>query len=430
MAGVTTPEVPAMSEHPIRWLAAFIAVAICAAGCGNMGLTQPAGSKVAACSWLSAPAAPQTSGGAQSDTIVMIDASASFWPKAGASAELPENLVQLATSNLLTNFSSRGTRLISLGLFGGSSTTIDWKLGDVALPVPTGSSQRIQAEENAAGSCLNSLVASAESAAPQVPGTDEMAALAGAAGQLQGATASDDRVVLITDGLSNTGCLNLSKVISQGQSASAVLAACPEHAGLASLHGVDLHVFGVGFQAATPPLTTAEQAWVVNYWQGLCTALGVASGASCVASASTDAARTSDVTRLADPAIVFPKVPKGAGGLSVPADLLFAFDSARLSPAGQSYLDIVLQQIKGQGRTITKVIGHTDAVGTAAYNIGLSRRRADAVQSYLAPRGFADVRAVGVGEAGPACSPQYTPAGAPIRSCMAQDRRVQILLGG
>ncbi len=410
-----------MSEHPIRWLTAIIALAICAAGCGNMGLTQTAGSRVTACPWLSAPAASQTSGGAQSDTIVMIDASASFWPRAGASAELPDNLVQLATSELLANFTSRGTRLISLGFFGGSSTTIDWKLGDVALPVPTGSGQRIQAEEKAAGSCLNSLVASAESAAPQVPGTDEMAALAGAGGQLQGAAASDDRVVLITDGLSNTGCLNLSKVISQGQSASAVLAACPEHAGLAALHGVDLHVFG--------PLTTAEQAWVVNYWQGLCTALGVASGASCVASASTDAARTSDVTRLADPAIVFPAIPKGAGGLSVPADLLFAFDSARLSPAGQSYLDIVLQQIKGQGRTITEVIGHTDAVGSKAYNMGLSQRRAAAVQSYLASRGFTSVRAVGVGEAGPDCSPQYTPAGAPIESCMAQDRRVQIILG-
>ncbi len=410
-----------MSEHPIRWLTAIIALAICAAGCGNMGLTQTAGSRVTACPWLSAPAASQTSGGAQSDTIVMIDASASFWPRAGASAELPDNLVQLATSELLANFTSRGTRLISLGFFGGSSTTIDWKLGDVALPVPTGSGQRIQAEEKAAGSCL--------SAAPQVPGTDEMAALAGAGGQLQGAAASDDRVVLITDGLSNTGCLNLSKVISQGQSASAVLAACPEHAGLAALHGVDLHVFGVGFQAASPPLTTAEQAWVVNYWQGLCTALGVASGASCVASASTDAARTSDVTRLADPAIVFPAIPKGAGGLSVPADLLFAFDSARLSPAGQSYLDIVLQQIKGQGRTITEVIGHTDAVGSKAYNMGLSQRRAAAVQSYLASRGFTSVRAVGVGEAGPDCSPQYTPAGAPIESCMAQDRRVQIILG-
>jgi len=426
---MTAPEAPAMPEHPIRWLATLIALVICAAGCGNMGLTQPTGSKVVACPWLSPSAAPQTSGGVQSDTVVMIDASASFWPKAGASAELPDSPVQLATNELLTNFNSRGTRLISLGLFDGSSSTIDWKLGGVALPVPTGDDQEIQAEQQAAGNCLNSQVASAESIAPQVPGTDEMGALAAAGGQLQGASASDDHVVLITDGLSNTGCLNLSKVIRQGQSASAVLAACPEHADLAALRNVDLHLFGVGFQAANPPLTTAEQAWVTNYWQGLCTALGVASAASCVAPASTDAARTSDVSRLADPAIVFPTVPKGPGGLTVPADLLFAFDSATLSSAGQSYLDIVLQQIKEQGRTITKVIGHTDAVGGEAYNMDLSQRRAAAVQSYLASHGFTSVEAIGVGEADPACSPQYTPAGAPIESCMAQDRRVQIILG-
>ena len=119
-----------------------------------------------------------------------------------------------------------------------------------------------------------------------------------------------------------------------------------------------------------------------------------------------------------------------AGSVPVPSDLLFAFNSAVLSAAGQSYLDILLQQIKGQGRTITKVVGHTDAVGTAAYNMGLSQRRADAVRAYLASHGFTGVTAVGVGEADPACSPEYTSSGAPIASCMAEDRRVQIILGG
>ena len=99
--------------------------------------------------------------------------------------------------------------------------------------------------------------------------------------------------MLITDGLSNTGCLNLSKVISRGQSASSVLASCPERAGLAALRGVGLRLYGVGLQAVSPPLTTAEQTWVENYWQDLCTALGVASAASCVAPAQADDARSS-----------------------------------------------------------------------------------------------------------------------------------------
>jgi OmpA-OmpF porin, OOP family len=416
-----------MLKRTIRCLAVIAALLSSATGCGNFGLTSPSGSTVA-CPWLSPSAAAQPTS-VQSDTIVMIDISASFWPKSGRPAELPDGPVQLAVQQLLTNFDSAGTRLISLGLFDGSSATIDWKLGGVALPVPTGDSQSIQAEQQAASNCLTGIVASAASTAPQTPGTDEMAALAAAGSQLRGPTAHA-HVVLITDGLSNTGCLNLSTVLRQGRKASAVLASCPERGSLAALRSVSLRLYGIGYQAANPPLSTAEQAWVENYWQQMCAALDVASAGSCVASAGSDTVRTSNVSRLADPQIVFPTVPHKAGSLLVPSDLLFAFNSAVLSAAGQSYLDILLQQIRTQGRTITKVVGHTDAVGTAAYNMGLSQRRAAAVQAYLASHGFAGVTAVGVGEADPACFPEYTPGGAPIPSCMAKDRRVQIILGG
>jgi OOP family OmpA-OmpF porin len=110
--------------------------------------------------------------------------------------------------------------------------------------------------------------------------------------------------------------------------------------------------------------------------------------------------------------------------------LLFAFNSAQLSAAGQAYLGILTSELKAQGRTILKVIGHTDAVGGDAYNLALSLQRAQAVTAYLDQHGFPDVSAVGVGKADPVCSPQYTATGAPIEPCMAKDRRVQIILGG
>jgi OOP family OmpA-OmpF porin len=417
-----------MPEHVVGRLAVLIAVILSVAGCGDLGLTS-GGSTADACSWASSPADVQP-GTVQSDTVVLIDISASFWPRKGQSAQLPDGPAQVAASQLLTDFGGAGTRLVSLGTFDGSSSTIDWKLGNVALPVPTGDEQAIQAQQQAADSCLSRVVTSAVGARPQQPGTDVMAALAAGGTQLQGVPAAHSHVVLITDGLSNTGCLNLSKVITQGQSASAVVAGCPEHAGLAALRGVSLQLFGVGFQAASPPLSSAEQAWVENYWRDLCTALEVRSPASCLTPAEADVTRTSDVSRPTDPAIAFPAVAATAPKLTVPADLLFAFNSANLSAAGQSYLGILIQEIKAQGRTITEVIGHTDAVGTRAYNLGLSQRRADAVQAYLAARGFSGVTATGVGEADPACSPEYTSAGVPIESCMARDRRVQILLGG
>jgi OmpA-OmpF porin, OOP family len=419
-----------MAEHPARRRVAAAGLIIMAAagltGCGGVTVIQdPPG----ACPWTTQPAAPPGTA-ARSDTVIMIDISASFWPKSGQTVQQPDGLAQLVASEVETAFVNPGTRLVSVGLFGGSSTTIDWTLTNQALPPATGNGQEIKGEAQAAGQCLSTMVAAASRTAPQVPGTDVMAALAAAGQQLAGNLAVRDHVALVTDGLSNTGCLSLNKVISQGQNASSVLADCPERASLAALRGVGLQLFGVGLQAANP-LTSAEQAWVENYWNNLCVALGVASPASCVAPAQTkDYPRTSAVSRPGDPAIAFPAVRSGADSVQVPADLLFAFNSATLSAAGQSYLDILLAQLRAQGRSITKVIGHTDAVGTQAYNLGLSQRRAGAVEAYLAGHGFSGVAAVGVGEADPACSPQYTPAGAPIESCMAQDRRVQILLRG
>lgn len=363
--------------------------------------------------------------------MVLVDITGSFWPKAGQQASLPGDPTAIAVDALLQNFGSAGTRLVSFGTFDGSSATVDWKLAGAALPVPTGDSAQIANQQQIAGDCLTSTVKSAITLAPQAPGTDVMAALAAAGQQLQNAPASAAKdVVLITDGLSNTGCLNLSDVLSKGQSASTVLSSCPERAGLALLRGIRLQLDGIGFQATQPPLDTAEQAWVQSYWTEMCAALQVASRASCVAAAGQDIARAAAGSRLSDPAIKFPVVPPDTTEVPVPADLLFAFDSAALSASGQAYLTLLTEKLKAAGRGITKVIGHTDAAGTASYNLGLSQRRAAAVSAYLAAHGFTRVTATGVGEADPVCSPQFTANGAPIPSCMAQDRRVQIMLGG
>jgi OOP family OmpA-OmpF porin len=405
------------------------AAAAIALSCASCTTTVGPQSQATACSWETAP--PAATGPAQSsDTVVLVDITASFWPKAGQRPTLPDDPVTVAVSALLRNFATAGTRLVSFGTFDGSSTTVDWKLAGATLPTPTGDGAEIQAEQQTAANCLTSTVTSASTATPQAPGTDVMAALAAAGQQLQGAQVSGDKVVLITDGLSNTGCLNLSNVISQGEAASTVLSSCPEHAGLALLRGVDVELAGVGFQAAQPPLETAQQAWVESYWSDMCAALHVASATSCVASPTTDEPRVSAGSYLADPAVKFQTVKPNAGIVPVPSDLLFAFDSSQLSTSGQAYLALLATQLKTQGRSITKIIGHTDAVGTTSYNLTLSQQRADAVSGYLATHGFGGMAAVGVGESDPACSPEYTASGAPIQACMAQDRRVQIMLGG
>ncbi len=102
-------------------------------------------------------------------------------------------------------------------------------------------------------------------------------------------------------------------------------------------------------------------------------------------------------------------------------NVLFATDSTRLTPTSESVLDRLAKALKGRPdvKRIT-VTGHTDSVGSAAYNQRLSERRAEAVVDYLAQQGIdrGMLQAVGKGEAEPVAS-NATAEG------RAQNRRVQ-----
>ncbi len=99
----------------------------------------------------------------------------------------------------------------------------------------------------------------------------------------------------------------------------------------------------------------------------------------------------------------------------------FAFDSARLSSEAKRKLDDSLVQIRENPRARFEIAGHTDSVGPAAYNLGLSERRALAAKVYLKARGVADDRLVtkGYGESQPIAD-NNTAEG------RAQNRRVEI----
>ena len=61
----------------------------------------------------------------------------------------------------------------------------------------------------------------------------------------------------------------------------------------------------------------------------------------------------------------------------------FAFDSAVLSSESQETLARVAQQIADNSHYLVDLYGFTDATGDENYNLGLGRRRADAVTLYL-----------------------------------------------
>lgn len=80
--------------------------------------------------------------------------------------------------------------------------------------------------------------------------------------------------------------------------------------------------------------------------------------------------------------------------------LTFELGSAELTPEARTQADIFARQLKDASGTRQFVIeGHTDNVGSPAYNLQLSRQRAQSVVKYLVDKGVPQdkLRAVGYG---------------------------------
>ncbi|AKH22052.1 hypothetical protein AAY24_04680 [Sedimenticola thiotaurini] len=87
--------------------------------------------------------------------------------------------------------------------------------------------------------------------------------------------------------------------------------------------------------------------------------------------------------------------------------LLFDFDSAELKSGAAEVLDSSYAKFKGKDAVKSVIVtGHTDSIGSEAYNQGLSERRANAVRNYLISQGAdaSKLEARGAGESQPAYS--------------------------
>ena len=80
--------------------------------------------------------------------------------------------------------------------------------------------------------------------------------------------------------------------------------------------------------------------------------------------------------------------PAAASKVSYAADAFFDFDKSVLKPEGKAKLDDLVAKIKAINLEVIIAVGHTDSVGSAAYNQKLSVRRADAVKAYLVSKGI------------------------------------------
>jgi outer membrane protein OmpA-like peptidoglycan-associated protein len=68
--------------------------------------------------------------------------------------------------------------------------------------------------------------------------------------------------------------------------------------------------------------------------------------------------------------------------------IYFDHDRSEIRPEFFDYLNKIARVMDSHSDLRVRVIGHTDAVGTDAYNIGLSERRARAIKAYFLTRGI------------------------------------------
>lgn len=107
--------------------------------------------------------------------------------------------------------------------------------------------------------------------------------------------------------------------------------------------------------------------------------------------------------------------------LNLPDAVTFDFNSAALKSQFYPALDQVAGTMADYNQTVVEISGHTDSVGSDAYNQTLSEQRAQSVTNYLVGKGLMRQRfeVVGMGERYPIAS-NDSDAG------RAQNRRVEI----
>lgn len=70
------------------------------------------------------------------------------------------------------------------------------------------------------------------------------------------------------------------------------------------------------------------------------------------------------------------------------ADALFDFNKSVLKPEATAKLDDLVSKLAGVNLEVIVAVGHTDSIGSDAYNDKLSLRRAESVKAYLVKKGI------------------------------------------
>ncbi|MDO9278642.1 MAG: OmpA family protein [Polaromonas sp.] len=203
---------------------------------------------------------------------------------------------------------------------------------------------------------------------------------------------------------------------------------------------------------ASVAMVTAAGAQSVDNWRNGTGELAWKNGAGdlCWRDASwtpATAAKGCDGAIVPKPAVVAPPAPRAAAPAPAPApvakpapavvpavaatkvtyaaDAFFDFDKSALKPEGRAKLDDLIGKIKGINLEVIIAVGHTDSIGSNAYNQKLSVKRSESVKAYLVSKGIEKNRVYteGKGETQPVADNKTSEG-------RAKNRRVEIEVVG
>ncbi|RNL85760.1 OmpA family protein [Halostreptopolyspora alba] len=367
------------------------------------------------------------------ETVVLVDVSASMWREGGTFPDFSDDVSQLAVDENV--FGREGERLLSVARFSGAETTPEFLLDRARIAEAVGTAEGQQAEDlREVRDCLGERLADLPGTATASADSDVLGAVASGAGKLTGNTESTDdndrlrRLYVFTDGLVNTGCLDLNRYFDEGLGRDEIEADCassgeaPEH----GLDGVEVTVFLQN--SPEHGFDRAQRGTVRDFWTEVCAMYG---GGECATPPGEERAPVetvdADAPDVEDTEVMVPKADfADRSELELPSQLLFAFDSAKLRDSADTLLDEAIDAGGGEFEQDVNVTGHTDSKGSTEYNEELSQRRAEAVADYLEDVGFTDVTVDGKGESELACADDYEDGELVDAECAQRNRRVVI----
>lgn len=372
------------------------------------------------CAWMKQPA------DSAGRTVVLVDASSSV-RGSDAGRDYAHSIGALLTSVV------ERKDTVSVGSFSGDSAQISWIAKDRSADWVKDNNNEInqKTRKQQAVSCLTGLVGKAERAVPRSGGSNVLAALTAGASSLEGASGSRSLLVL-TDGLSTTGCADLRAAAFRDRSEiKAITRVCAARDETPALTGVHLTLAGLGQPATGQPAPTAAQrTWLGHLWRALCGAgRKAAHGTSCTlaptAIGTAEGRRRPGKKSPQDPAVHYAQDRPQT--YELPGAALFDTNSSTVRPQALPLLNDVAVSARTTPGSRVVVSGYVDPRGRPDNNHRLSQARADAVKDVLTGLGVERVTAHGRGLPTGCAKPDHSAGGRMTAEDKLQcDRRVDI----